>query len=93
MPVEGVPQPRRFNPYLAAAWGFVAIALVLGVGSMAGIFDASRQYYDPANPDSAGSSNTFLLNLFSMGPFFFLFSVIGAFTLLTVQAVTFRRRG
>ena len=86
----GEPQRKRFNGYLLGAWGMVAVMLGLGLGWLTGAFSAP-QYYDPSGNQTAESASVIAMNLYSMGPFLFLFGMIGAFTLLTVQAAGFRR--
>lgn len=86
-----VPAWQRFNFALAAAWTLVAVLLAVGLAWLTGAFSAPRLYYDPSsNQPSEGSTSVVAMNLYSMGPFLLLFGLLGAFTLLTVQAAGFR---
>ncbi len=84
---------RRFNPYLCAAWALVAMILATGAAWLTGAFDPpSYVSVDPATGRGmAGRPGILVSNLYSMGPFLLLIGLIGAFTLLTVQADRFRR--
>lgn len=88
-----VPAWQRFNFALAAAWTLVAVLLAVGLAWLTGAFSAPQLYYDPSsNQPSEGSTSVIAMNLYSMGPFLLLFGLLGAFTLLTVQAAGFRRK-
>lgn len=87
------PARQRFNFALAAAWTLVAVLLAVGLAWLTGAFSAPQLYYDPSsNQPSEGSTSVIAMNLYSMGPFLLLFGLLGAFTLLTVQAAGFRRK-
>ncbi|MSR98511.1 hypothetical protein FYJ28_06685 [Arthrobacter sp. BL-252-APC-1A] len=97
-PAGAVPAPvpvwQRFNFALTAAWTLVAVLLAVGLAWLTGAFSAPQMYYDPStNQPSDGSSTVITMNLYSMGPFMFLFGILGAFTLLVVQSARFRRPG
>lgn len=88
-----VPAWQRFNFALAAAWTLVAVLLAVGLAWLTGAFSAPQLYYDPSsNQPSEGSTSVIAMNLYSMGPFLLLFGLLGAFTLLTVQAAGYRRK-
>ena len=92
-PPDSLPFWQRFNLALTAAWTLVAVLLAVGLAWLTGAFSAPQMYYDPStNQPSDGSSTVITMNLYSMGPFMFLFGILGAFTLLTVQAAGFRRK-
>lgn len=84
---------RRLNPYLAAAWGVVALLLLCGVSWLTGLLTLSPEFYDPSFSQDRGVGEVMAMNLASTGPVPFLFGLLGAFTLLVVQAVGFRRKG
>ena len=90
------PRRRRINPYLCAAWVLVAVLLFAGLMWITGGLEPDR-YASYLDESSSGQANDrprgpFALNLYSLGPIPLLLGVMGAFTLLTVQAATFRRR-
>lgn len=86
---------RWFNPYLCAAWVLVAVLLVAGLVWLTGSLEprryASYLYESSSDQGSGRPRGPFALNLSSLGPIPLLLGVMGAFTLLTVQAAGFRR--
>lgn len=87
------PLRRRFNPYLCAAWVLVAGMLVAGVSWLTGALEPPTYVsVDPSTGQGMeAGQGAIAMNLYSMGPFLLLFGLMGAFTLLTVQAAAFRR--
>lgn len=85
---------RRFNPYLCAAWALVAIMLATGLSWLTGALEPPTYVsVDPSTGQGMeGRPGVIASNLYSMGPFVLLFGLLGALTLLTVQAAAFRRR-
>lgn len=85
---------RRFNPYLCAAWALVAIMLATGLSWLTGALEPPTYVsVDPSTGQGMeGRPGVIVSNLYSMGPFVLLFGLLGALTLLTVQAAAFRRR-
>ncbi|UPO77344.1 hypothetical protein [Arthrobacter sp. Helios] len=85
---------RRFNPYLCAAWALVAIMLAAGLSWLTGALEPPTYVsVDPSTGQGMeGRPGVIASNLYSMGPFVLLFGLLGALTLLTVQAAAFRRR-
>ena len=89
------PGRRWVNPYLCAAWVLVAVLLIAGLMWITGGLEPDR-YASYLEESSSGQANDgprgpFALNLYSLGPIPLLLGVMGAFTLLTVQAGSFRR--
>jgi len=86
------PSPRnRFNYSLAGAWVLIGLLLAHGLVWLTGSFPVPQ--FDPATGISTDEMpNAMVMNLYSMGPAPLLFGLIGAFTLLTVQAAGFRRK-
>lgn len=86
---------RRFNPYLCAAWVLVAVLLVAGLAWVTGGLEPRRYatylYESSSDQGSDRPRGPLALNLSSLGPIPLLLGVMGAFTLLTVQAAGFRR--
>lgn len=86
---------RRFNPYLCAAWVLVAVLLMAGLAWLTGGLEPRRYatyLYEASSDQGSGRPRgPFVLNLSSLGPIPLLLGVMGAFTLLTVQAAGFRR--
>ncbi|MBD7996474.1 hypothetical protein H9639_14330 [Arthrobacter sp. Sa2CUA1] len=86
--------PRRwFNPYLCAAWVLVAVMLAAGLFWLTGALEPPRYVsVDPATGQGMESGPSVIAsNLYGVGPFLLLLGLIGALTLLTVQADGFRR--
>ena len=91
---QGFPAPprSRLNYSLAAAWVLVAMLLAHGLVWLTGAFPVPD--FDPTTGIATGEMpSEFVMNLSSMGPAPFLLGLLGAFTLLAVQAVGFRRAG
>lgn len=84
--------PRsRFNYSLAAAWVLVGLLLAHGLLWLTGSFPVPQ--FDPTTGISTDEMpSAMVMNLSSMGPAPFLFGLVGAFTLLTVQAAGFRQK-
>ena len=90
----GGPHRRGFNPYLCAAWVLVIAVLATGMAWLTGALEPDSYYsVDPSSGDGMDSSQGRIASyLYGMGPFLLLLGLIGAFTLLTMQAATYRRR-
>lgn len=84
---------RRFNPYLCAAWALVAVMLATGMSWLTGALEPTTYFsVDPSTGQGMeGGPGVIASNLYGMGPFVLLFGLLGALTLLTVQAAAFRR--
>ena len=81
----------RFNYSLAAAWVLVGLLLAHGLVWLTESFPVPQ--FDPITGISTDETpGAMVMNLYSMGPFPFLIGLVGAFTLLTVQAAGFRRK-
>ena len=86
------PSRSRFNYSLAAAWVLVGLLLAHGLVWLTGAFPVPD--FDPTTGIATGEMpSEFVMKLSSMGPAPFLLGLLGAFTLLAVQAVGFRRNG
>ncbi|MEB7503957.1 hypothetical protein [Arthrobacter koreensis] len=86
------PPRSRFNYSLAAAWVLVGLLLAHGLAWLTGAFPVPD--FDPTTGIATGEMpSEFVMNLSSMGPAPFLLGLLGAFTLLAVQAAGFRRGG
>ena len=91
---QSFPAPPRssFNYSLAAAWVVVGLLLAHGLVWLTGAFPVPD--FDPTTGIATGEMpSEFVMKLSSMGPAPFLLGLLGAFTLLAVQAVGFRRAG
>lgn len=86
------PPRSRFNYSLAAAWVLVGLLLAHGLVWLTGAFPVPD--FDPTTGIATGElPSEFVMNLSSMGPAPFLLGLLGAFTLLAVQAAGFRWAG
>lgn len=86
------PPRSRFNYSLAAAWVLVGLLLAHGLVWLTGAFPVPD--FDPTTGITTGEMpSEIMMNLSSMGPAPFLLGLLGAFTLLAVQAAGFRRGG
>jgi len=67
--------------------------LVAGVSWLTGALEPPTYVsVDPSTGQGMeAGQGVIAMNLYSMGPFLLLFGLMGAFTLLTVQAAAFRR--
>ncbi|MCC9194453.1 hypothetical protein LOC59_12465 [Arthrobacter sp. zg-Y916] len=90
-PLAQAPVRQRVNVPLIAAWVLVGLFLAAGLAWLTGTLPASQMLYDSSGNLLTESSTAIAMNLNFMGPFLFLFGLLGAFTLLTVQAAAFRR--
>ena len=68
--------------------------LATGVTWLTGALEPSRyaDYLGEGGQETGFLQGAVAMNLYSMGPFLLLFGLMGAFTLLTVQAAAYRRR-
>ena len=87
-PAAAVPPRSRFNPYLAAAWAVVA--LMLGVG-LFWLFGTSQMAAMYGSSGVMTGKDMIVMNFHSTGMYLLPFGLAAAFTLLTVQAVGYRR--
>ncbi|MER1995163.1 MAG: hypothetical protein ABTA24_01525 [Arthrobacter sp.] len=83
---------RRFNVALAAAWILVGLLLAAGLAWFTGVLPPTQMLFDPSGNSISPPQSVIVMNLQSMGPMPFLFGLIGAFTLLTVQAAGYQRK-
>lgn len=87
-----VPPRSRFNYSLAAAWVLVGLLLAHGLVWLTGAFPVPD--FDPTTGNTTGEMpSEIVMNLSGMGPAPFILGLLGAFTLLAVQAAGFRRGG
>ncbi|KPN19377.1 MULTISPECIES: hypothetical protein [unclassified Arthrobacter] len=92
VPPDSLPFWQRFNLALAAAWVLVGLLLAAGLAWFTGVLPPSQMIFDPSGNNLNPPSSVIVMNLQSMGSLPFLFGLMGAFTLLTVQAAGFRRK-
>jgi len=91
-PLDHLPLWRRANVALAAAWILAGLLLAGGLAWLTGALPPAQMTFDAAGNSLDPPSRVMLMNLHTMGPLLFLFGMMGAFTLLTVQAAGFRRK-
>jgi len=90
-PLAAVPFWRRFNLALAVAWALVGLLLAAGLSWFTGILPPSQMLYDPTGNPISPPTSVMVMNLQSMGPLPFILGLMGAFTLVAVQAARFGR--
>ena len=83
---------QRVNLALVAAWVLVGAFLAVGLWWLMGSVPMPNLYYDPTGTNQlTPASSKIAMNLYQMGPEILLFGIMGAFTLLVMQGVRFRR--
>ncbi|MBF4993286.1 hypothetical protein ITX31_04060 [Arthrobacter gandavensis] len=89
---DTLPFWRRFNVALAAAWILIGLLLAAGLARFTGVLPPAQMLFDPSGNSITPPQGVIVMNLQSMGAMPFLFGLIGAFTLLTVQAAGYQRK-
>ncbi|MEB7503956.1 hypothetical protein [Arthrobacter koreensis] len=83
---------QRVNLALVAAWSLVGAFLAVGLWWVVSSYPMPQMYYDPTGTNQlTPASSKIVMNLYQMGPEILLFGIMGAFTLLVMQGVRFRR--
>lgn len=87
-----VPVWQRVNLALVAVWVLVGAFLAVGLWWLVSSYPMPQMYYDATGTNQLTPiSSKIVMNLYQMGPEILLFGIMGAFTLLVMQGVRFRR--